>query len=46
VQDRPELKAVIFMTFRVGTFGFNFTIFISPISVTVFQAGASARSDD
>jgi hypothetical protein len=45
VQDRPELKVVIFMTFRVGHVRIQFSIFIATISVTAFQAGR-ARSDD
>jgi MFS family permease len=41
VWKRPDLKAVLFMIFLVGTFGLNFPIFISTMSVTVFHAGAS-----
>jgi MFS family permease len=40
VWKRPDLKAVLFMLFLVGTFGLNFPIFISTMSVTVFHAGA------
>jgi len=40
VWRRPDLKAVLFMLFLVGTFGLNFAIFISTMSVTVFHAGA------
>jgi MFS family permease len=41
VWSRPDLKAVMFMIFLVGTFGLNFPIFISTMSVTAFHAGAS-----
>ncbi|HUZ64000.1 MAG TPA: MFS transporter [Acetobacteraceae bacterium] len=40
VWKRPDLKAILFMLFLIGTFGFNFPIFISTMSVTVFHAGA------
>ncbi len=40
VWNRPDLKAVLFMLFLVGTFGLNFPIFISTMSATVFHAGA------
>jgi MFS family permease len=40
VWRRPDLKAVLFMLFLVGTFGFNFAIFISTMAVTTFHAGA------
>ena len=40
VLRRPDLKVVLFMLFLVGTFGLNFPIFISTMSVTVFHAGA------
>ncbi len=40
VWKRPDLKAVLFMLFLIGTFGLNFPIFISTMSVTVFHAGA------
>src|SRR5271154_6069702 len=38
---RPDLKAVLLMLFLIGTFGLNFPIFISTMSVSVFHAGAS-----
>jgi MFS family permease len=41
VWKRPDLKAVLLMIFLIGTFGLNFPIFISTMSVTVFHAGAS-----
>ena len=41
VWRRPELKAVLLMLFFVATFGLNFPIFISTMSVIVFHAGAS-----
>ncbi len=40
VRNRPDLKVVLLMLFLIGTFGLNFTIFISTMSVTVFHAGA------
>ncbi|MEM4988777.1 MFS transporter [Collimonas sp. H4R21] len=40
VWRRPDIKAVLLMLFLVGTFGLNFPIFISTMSVTVFHAGA------
>ena len=41
VSRRPDLKAILLMLFLIGTFGLNFPIFISTMSVTVFHAGAS-----
>ena len=41
IWQRPDLKALLFMIFLVGTFGLNFPIFISTMSVTVFHVGAS-----
>ncbi|MDR3487410.1 MAG: MFS transporter [Bradyrhizobium sp.] len=40
VLRRPDLKVILFMLFLVGTFGLNFPIFISTMSVSVFHAGA------
>jgi MFS family permease len=40
VRKRPDLKAVLFMLFLIGTFGLNFPIFISTMSVRVFHGGA------
>ncbi len=40
VWKRPDLKAVLFMLFLVGTFGLNFPIFISTMAVGVFHKGA------
>jgi MFS family permease len=40
VWQRPDLKAVLLMLFLISTFGLNFPIFISTMSVTVFHAGA------
>ena len=40
VWKRPELKTALLMLFLIGTFGLNFPIFISTMSVTVFHAGA------
>ncbi|MGQ4659601.1 MFS transporter [Lysobacter sp. F6437] len=41
VWRRPDLMAVLVMLFLLGTFGFNFAIFISTMSVTVFDGDAS-----
>jgi MFS family permease len=41
VWKRPDLKAVLSMLFLIGTFGLNFPIYISTMSVSVFHAGAS-----
>jgi MFS family permease len=40
VWQRPDIMAVLLMLFVIGTFGVNFPIFISTMSVTVFHAGA------
>ncbi len=40
VAKRPDLKAVLFMLFLIGTFGLNFPIFISTMAVSVFHKGA------
>ena len=41
VRGRPDLMAILWMLFLIGTFGLNFTIFISTMAVSVFHAGAS-----
>jgi MFS family permease len=41
IRKRPDLMAVLFMLMLIGTFGVNFPIFISTMSVTVFHAGAA-----
>ncbi|MFS8137711.1 MAG: MFS transporter, partial [Thermomonas sp.] len=41
VWQRPDLMAVLIMLALLGTFGFNFAIFISTMSVTVFHGDAS-----
>ena len=41
VRRRPDLRAIMLMLFLVGTFGLNFPIFISTMSVTAFHVGAS-----
>jgi MFS family permease len=41
VWRRPDLKAILLMLFLIGTFGINFPIFISTMSVGVFHTGAS-----
>jgi MFS family permease len=40
VWRRPDLKAVLFMLFLIGTFGLNFPIFISTMAVAVFHTGS------
>jgi len=40
VWRRPDLQTILLMLFLIGTFGLNFPIFISTMSVTVFHAGA------
>jgi MFS family permease len=39
VSRRPDLMVILLMLFLVGTFGLNFPIFISTMSVGVFHAG-------
>jgi MFS family permease len=41
VRQRADLCAVLLMLFLIGTFGFNFPIFIATMSVSAFHAGAS-----
>jgi MFS family permease len=41
VWQRPDLVAVLVMLALLGTFGFNFAIFVSTMSVTVFDGDAS-----
>lgn len=40
VRAHPDLFAILLMFFFIGTFGLNFPIFISTMSVTVFHTGA------
>jgi MFS family permease len=40
VWKRPDLKIILLMLALIGTFGMNFPIFISTMTVTVFHAGA------
>ncbi|WP_419729937.1 MFS transporter [Lichenicola sp.] len=40
IAGRPDLQAVLLMLFLVGTFGLNFPIFISTMSVRIFHGGA------
>ena len=40
VWSRPDLKAILVMLFLIGTFGMNFSIFISTMAVSVFHADA------
>ncbi|AHG65706.1 MFS transporter [Advenella mimigardefordensis] len=41
VWSRPDLKALFMMLFLIGTFGLNFPIYISTMSVTTFHVGAN-----
>jgi MFS family permease len=41
VRQRPDLVAVLVMLALIGTFGFNFAIFVSAMSVKVFDGDAS-----
>jgi MFS family permease len=40
VWKRPDLKAALWMLFLISTFGLNFPIFISTMSVKAFHVGA------
>ncbi len=40
VRGRPDLLAILMMMCLIGTFGLNYPIFISTMSVSVFHAGA------
>jgi MFS family permease len=40
VWHRPDMKAILLMLFLIGTFGINYPIFISTMSVGVFHTGA------
>jgi MFS family permease len=40
VWARPDLRSIVVMLFLIGTFGFNFPIFISTMAVNVFHADA------
>jgi MFS family permease len=42
VWRRPDLRVILFMVFLVGTFGLNFPVFLSTMSVGVFHAGPGA----
>lgn len=41
VWARPDLRTVLVMFFLIGTFGINFPIYISTMSVSVFHVGAA-----
>ncbi|MCI0509265.1 MULTISPECIES: MFS transporter [Chromohalobacter] len=41
VWQRPDLLAILLMLFLIGTFGFNFAVYISTMSVKVFHGEAS-----
>jgi MFS family permease len=40
VWNRPDLRTILIMLFLIGTFGFNFPIFISTMAVNVFHSDA------
>lgn len=40
VRERPDLVSILLMLFIIGTFGLNFPIYISTMSVKIFHAGA------
>ncbi len=40
VRRRPDILVILVMVFLIGTFGLNFPIFISTMSVSVFHKGA------
>jgi len=40
VRRRPDIQVILIMVFLIGTFGLNFPIFISTMSVSVFHQGA------
>jgi MFS family permease len=40
VWSRPDLRAILLMLFLIGTFGMNFSLFISTMAVKVFHLGA------
>jgi MFS family permease len=42
VSRRPDLRAILLMFFLIGTFGMNFPIYLSTMSVTVFDTGPGA----
>jgi len=41
VRSRPDLKAILWMLLLIGTFGLNFPIFISTMSVKAFHGDAN-----
>jgi MFS family permease len=40
VRHRPDLRGILIMLFLIGTFGFNFPLFISTMAVKVFHTDA------
>jgi MFS family permease len=40
VWERPDLRSIVVMLFLIGTFGFNFPVFISTMAVNVFHVDA------
>jgi MFS family permease len=41
VRSRPDIGAILWMLFLIGTFGLNFPIFIATMSVRIFHGGAN-----
>jgi MFS family permease len=41
VRSRPDIVAILWMLFLIGTFGLSFPIFISTLSVRIFHGGAN-----
>ncbi|HEY6081732.1 MAG TPA: MFS transporter [Polyangiaceae bacterium] len=41
VWQRRDLRTVLLMLFLIGTFGFNFPIYVSTMSVSIFKEGSS-----
>jgi MFS family permease len=39
LRKRPDLQTVLLMLFLIGTFGFNFPIYVSTMAVSVFHKG-------
>jgi MFS family permease len=42
VWSKPDIRTILVMLFLIGTFGFNFPIFISTMAVNVFHSDARA----
>ncbi|MEI9993237.1 MAG: MFS transporter [Rhizomicrobium sp.] len=41
IRNRPDILAVLFMLFLIGTFGINYPIFVATMTVSVFHGDAS-----